>query len=72
MTRILENKLELAKERKASMRNERVMKKSKVEIDYFKNHYVVREETRLRNIKIFEMNEQIKRDNIKVIFRYFI
>lgn len=72
MTRILENKLELAKERKASMRNERVMKKSKDEIEYFKNHYVVREETRLRNIKIFEMNEQIKRDNIKVIFRYFI
>lgn len=72
MTRTLENKLELAKERKASMQNERAMKKSKDEIDYFKNHYAVREETRLRNIKIFELDEQIKGVNIKVSFRYFI
>lgn len=72
MTRTLENKLDLAKERKASLQNERAMKKSKDEIENFKNHYAVREETRLRNIKMFEMNEQIKRVNIKVIFGYFI
>lgn len=66
MQNILEDKLHNAKERKESMQNEKTTTKITEGIEFFKRHWKIREETRLKNIELFEKHEKMKRENIEV------
>lgn len=61
-------KLELAKQRKESLQKQTKLTKNEDAIDRFKKHWAAREEAMSRNVEMFKLMEEIKRENIMVKF----
>lgn len=56
-----------AEKRKESLQNEKAIIKIAEGINFFKKHWIIRQEETLKSIKIYEMNEQNMRKNIEVM-----
>lgn len=66
--KVMQLKLELAKQRKEFLQKQKRMKKTEDVVDHFKNHWVFREETLSKNVEIFKQMKKTKEENIKVKF----
>lgn len=67
LMKLLEYKLELAKQRKQTIQSEKRLAKKQTEIEYFKKHTAFRQEVFQKNIKLFELYQKEQHENIKVI-----
>lgn len=59
-------RLEDAKQRKKQLQDEQIINKKLSGIANFKKHWLLREETRAKNIQALEQYEQEKRENMEV------
>lgn len=66
--RMLKVKLELAKQRKESLRREMLKAKNIEAIEHFREHWMFREQVFLKNIELLELYEETHQKNIEVIF----
>lgn len=67
--RMFKVKLELAKQRKESLRREMVMAKNIEAVDHFQKHWKFREQVLFKNIELFELYERTRLENIEVNFK---
>lgn len=63
----LENKLVQADQRKKKLQDQKMIERLKKDVEFFKTHWHYREETRRKNMKLLQMYEEEKHENILVI-----
>lgn len=62
----IKNKLQEAQQRRKLLRDKKLTTKSNDELKQFKKHWMLKEEALNRNIKLYQLYEEEKRNNIKV------
>lgn len=62
----LEEKLKQARERKESLLNEKSMNRYNDGLNYFKQHWLLRENTRRKNVELLKNYDQELHENAKV------
>lgn len=68
MDKKLGDKLEKALQKKKNLQDEKLINKFTEGIEFFKRHWLFREEIRKKNIKLYQMHEEEKRENMEVFF----
>lgn len=63
----LDDKLEIAKQRKQSIQMQKRLAKEQAEIEHFKKHTAYRQDVFRNNIELYELYQEEQRQNIKVI-----
>lgn len=66
MKKNITNKLQEAQQRRKLLQDKKLTTKSIDQINYFKKHWMLKEEALTKNIELYQLHEEEKRNNIKV------
>lgn len=67
VNRMIQMKMDLAKQRKESLQNEKQLEKMENIVDNFKKHWAFREKTLMKNIELLKLSEKMRAKSMKVI-----